>query len=38
MEAFRRMTTQVAFLRREIGENKVTDADVKRFYDLTGPR
>jgi hypothetical protein len=36
MEAFRRMTTQVAYLRREIGEIKVSDADVKRYYDLMG--
>ncbi|HEX6791850.1 MAG TPA: peptidyl-prolyl cis-trans isomerase [Candidatus Krumholzibacteria bacterium] len=36
MEAFRRMTTQVAFLRKAVGEIKVTDADVKRYYDLQG--
>ncbi|HKW15347.1 MAG TPA: peptidyl-prolyl cis-trans isomerase [Candidatus Krumholzibacteria bacterium] len=36
MEAFRRMTDQVAFLRKQIGEIKVSDADVQRFYDLKG--
>ena len=36
MEAFRRMTTQVAFLRKAVGEIKVSDADVKRHYDLQG--
>ena len=36
MEAFRRMTTQVAFLRKAVGDIKVSDADVKRHYDLEG--
>lgn len=36
MEAFRRMTTQVAFLRKSVGDIKVSDADVKRHYDLEG--
>ena len=36
MEAFRRMTTQVAFLKREIGEIEVSDADVKAYYDKMG--
>jgi parvulin-like peptidyl-prolyl isomerase len=36
MEAFKRMTTQVAFLRREVGEIKVTDAECKRYYELSG--
>lgn len=36
MEAFRRMTLQVAFLRKEVGEIKVTDAEVKEYYDRTG--
>ena len=36
MEAFRRMTTQVAFLKREIGEIKVSDADVRAYYDKMG--
>src|SRR5262245_15942672 len=36
MEAFGRMTKQVAFLRKEIGDNKVPDADGKRHYDLQG--
>ena len=36
MEAFRRMTTQIAFLRREVGEIKVSDADVKKYYDMMG--
>jgi parvulin-like peptidyl-prolyl isomerase len=36
MEAFRRMTEQVAFLRKQVGDIKVSDADVKRFYDLEG--
>lgn len=36
MEAFRRMTEQVAFLRKQVGEIKVSDADCKRYYDLQG--
>jgi len=36
MEAFRRMTDQVAYLRKQIGEIKVSDADCKRYYDLQG--
>lgn len=36
MEAFRRMTTQIAFLRKAVGDIKVSDADVKRHYDLEG--
>jgi parvulin-like peptidyl-prolyl isomerase len=36
MEAFRRMTMQVAYLRKEVGEIKVSDADVERYYDLIG--
>lgn len=36
MEAFRRMTTQVAYLRKQVGEIKVSDADVKRRYELQG--
>jgi parvulin-like peptidyl-prolyl isomerase len=36
MEAFHRMTTQVAYLRKEVGEIKVSDADVERYYDLIG--
>ena len=36
MEAFKRMTLQVAFLRHEVGDIKVSDADVKKYYDLTG--
>jgi parvulin-like peptidyl-prolyl isomerase len=36
MEAFRRMTTQVAFLRKSVGDIKVSDADVKHHYDLEG--
>lgn len=36
MEAFRRMTTQVAFLKREIGVIEVSDADVKAYYDKMG--
>jgi parvulin-like peptidyl-prolyl isomerase len=36
MEAFRRMTDQVAFLRREVGESKVSEDEVKFFYDMQG--
>jgi len=36
MEAFRRMTDQVAFLRKQVGEIKVSDADVQRYFDLKG--
>ena len=36
MEAFRRMTTQVAYLRKSIGEIKVSDADVKSTYEKMG--
>jgi parvulin-like peptidyl-prolyl isomerase len=36
MEAFRRMTTQVAFLRKAVGEIKVSDADIERHYNLMG--
>jgi len=36
MEAFKRMTFQVAYLRKQVGEIKVSDADVKRHYDLMG--
>ena len=36
MEAFRRMTMQVAYLRKEVGDIKVSDADVKKAYDLMG--
>jgi hypothetical protein len=36
MEAFSRMTKQVAYLRKQIGEINVSDADVKSYYDLQG--
>lgn len=37
LEGVTRMTTQVAFLRKAVdGKYKVTDADVKRHYDLMG--
>lgn len=36
LEAFGRMTKQVAFLRKSVGDIKVSDADVKRHYDLEG--
>jgi len=36
MEAFRRMTEQVAFLRKQVGEIQVSDADCKHYYDLQG--
>jgi len=36
MEAFKRMTLQVAYLRHEVGDIKVSDADVKKYYDMTG--
>jgi parvulin-like peptidyl-prolyl isomerase len=36
MEAFTRMTTQVAFLRKQVGDIKVSDADLKKHYDRLG--
>jgi parvulin-like peptidyl-prolyl isomerase len=36
MEAFRRMTDQVAYLRKQIGDIKVPDEDVKAYYNLQG--
>lgn len=36
MEAFRRMTEQVAYLRKQIGEIKVTDEEVKHHFEMEG--
>ena len=36
MEAFRRMTDQVAFLRKQVGDIKVSDDDVKKYYEKLG--
>jgi len=36
MEAFSRMTKQVAYLRKQVGDIKVSDEDCKKYYDLQG--
>jgi parvulin-like peptidyl-prolyl isomerase len=36
MEAFSRMTKQVAYLRKAVGDIKVEDSAVKKYYDLQG--
>jgi parvulin-like peptidyl-prolyl isomerase len=37
MEGYKRMTLQVAFLQKEVGDKiEVTDADVKKHFDLMG--